>query len=118
MTSGRRVSLALFSPKTWRNIPQHALNELEDLNFCVLDLLARLCLHEQDQYDRKVLNEIHAKGQTMPAEEIVDRKEDDKGEEEPENLVPSAPERDVILQEWCLLPKVSLLFILMHLMVA
>ena len=46
----------------------------------------------------------------MPAEETVDRKEDDKGEEEPENLVPATPERDATLQEWRLLPEVSLPF--------
>ena len=51
---------------------------------------------EQDQDDRKVLNEMPAKCQAMPVEEIVDSKEDDKREEEPERLVPSTPERDAI----------------------
>ena len=43
VTSGRRGSLALFSPRAWRRIPQHALSELQDRIF-LLDLLARLCL--------------------------------------------------------------------------
>ena len=31
VTSGRRASLALFSPRSWTRIPQHALNELQDV---------------------------------------------------------------------------------------
>ena len=46
----------------------------------------------------------------MPTKETVDREEDDTAEEEPESLVPSTPERDIILQEWRLLPEVSLPF--------
>ena len=30
---GRRVSVALFSPRAWKRIPPHALCELQDLGF-------------------------------------------------------------------------------------
>ena len=33
VTSGSRVSLALISPRFWRRIPLHALNELQDVGF-------------------------------------------------------------------------------------
>ena len=33
MTKGRRVSLALFSLRSWTRIPQHALNELQEAGF-------------------------------------------------------------------------------------
>ena len=46
----------------------------------------------------------------MPAEETVERPEDDKSENEPTNLMPSTPERDAELQDWCLLPEVALPF--------
>ena len=36
VTSGRRVSLALFSPRAWRRIPQHALSELQNLGLSKL----------------------------------------------------------------------------------
>ena len=46
----------------------------------------------------------------MPAGETVERPEDDQSENEPTNLMPSTPERDAEMQEWCLLPKVALPF--------
>ena len=38
--AGRRVSVALFSPRAWKRIPPHALCELQDLGFFLRDLLA------------------------------------------------------------------------------
>ena len=100
MTGGRRVSKTLFSSRAWKKTSSACLSEL-------LDLLAKV---EQDQDDRKVLADMPEKGRSMPAEEIVDREEAHTREEEPESLVPSTPEGDAILQEWCLLPEVSLPF--------
>ena len=54
------------------------------------------------------LGDSSAKGQAMPAGEMVERPEDDQSENEPTNLMPSTPERDAELQEWCLLPEVAL----------
>ena len=50
------------------------------------------------------------RGEAMRAEKTIDWEEEDKAEEEPESLVTSTPERDAVLQEWCLLPEVSLPF--------
>ena len=52
------------------------------------------------------LAESPAKGQAMPAGEMVERPEDDKVED----LIPSTSGMDAELQEWCLLLEVALPF--------
>ena len=53
------------------------------------------------------LEDSPEKGQAMPAEETVERSEDDKEED----LKTSTSGMDAELQEWCLLPEVSLPFV-------
>ena len=52
------------------------------------------------------LGDSPAKGQAMPVEETVERREDDKVED----LMPSTSGMSAELQEWCLLPEVAFPF--------
>ena len=128
VTGGRRVSIALFSPRAWKRIPPHALCELHFLP----ELLAR-CFFDQPEIDRtlgdtpragsKILGDLgdtsrkgsktlgdfgesSSKDRAMPAEEMIERSEDDKEED----LKTSTSGMDADLQEWCLLPEVALPF--------
>ena len=140
---GRRVSVALFSPRAWKRIPPHALCELQDLGFfpprsagaMMLDLpeidgtqgetsqadsTISGDLRDIPQVGSKDLGDIpqvgprtlrdfwesSSKDQAMPAEEMIERSEDDKEED----LKASIPIADAELQEWCLLPEVALPF--------
>ena len=53
------------------------------------------------------LEDSPEKGQAMPAEDTIERSEDDKEED----LRTSTSGMDADLQEWCLLPEVSLPFV-------
>ena len=133
--SGRRVSVALFSPRSWKRIPPHALCELQDLGFHPPRAAGAMLLDqpkvERTQgdipgRDSKILGDLGdsgdipgrdsktlgyledspGMGQAMPAEDTVERSEDDKEED----LRTSTSGMDADLQEWCLLPEVSLPF--------
>ena len=130
--SGRRVSVALFSPRSWKRIPPHALCELQDLGFHPLRAAGAMSLDQpkvertQDDIpgrDSKNLGDLGdtprkgpktlgyledspGMGQAMPADDTVERSEDDKEED----LRTSTHGMDADLQEWCLLPEVSLPF--------
>ena len=130
---GRRVSIALFSPRAWKRIPPHALCELQDLGFHPPRAAGAMLLDQpkvertQDgipQEGSKILGDLGdipqegsktlgyledspGKGQAMPAEDTVERSEDDKEED----LRTSTSGMDADLQEWCLLPEVSLPFV-------
>ena len=130
--SGRRVSVALFSPRSWKRIPPHALCELQDLGFHPPRAAGAMSLDQpkvertQDDIpgrDSKNLGDLGdtprkgpktlgyledspGMGQAMPADDTVERSEDDKEED----LRTSTHGMDADLQEWCLLPEVSLPF--------
>ena len=69
---GRRVSIALFSPRAWKRIPPHALSQVQDFGFSLQELLifpprtAGLMMLAQPRVERtqddKVLGDIPAKG--------------------------------------------------------
>ena len=91
VTKGRRVSLALFSPRSWRRIPIHALAELQDLGF----------------YPPRYAGSMEAR----PAQ--AESKDEDlqATEAEPQELTIPSPQEEAILQEWCALQEVSLPYV-------
>ena len=91
VTSGSRVSLALFSPRSWRRIPIHALNELQDVGF----------------YPPRSAGHIEARPAEVGDPEIPGEA---LGDELFELSLPT-PEEEAILQEWCTLQEVSLPYI-------
>ena len=133
VTGGRRVSVALLSPRAWKRIPPHALCEIQDLGFFPPRSAGAMML-DQPEIDRtlgdtpqagsKILGDLgdtpqagsktlggfwvsSSKDQAMPTEEMIERSEDDKEED----LKTSTSGRDAELQEWCLLPEVALPFV-------
>ena len=132
VTGGRRVSIALFSPRAWRRIPPHALCELQDLGFLPPRSAGAMMLDQPEidgtlgdtpQAGSKILGDLgdtpqagsktlgdfwesSSKDQAMPAEEMIERSEDDKEED----LKTSTSVMDAELQEWCLLPEIALPF--------
>ena len=91
VAKGRRVSLALFSPRSWRRIPVHALAELHHLSF----------------YPPGYAGSVEAK-----SAEVESKDEDPQAPEvEPQELLIPSPQEEAILQEWCALQEVSLPYV-------
>ena len=93
VTSGRRVSLALFSPRSWTRISPHALSELQDAGFYP---------------PRSVQHVFYPPSCEEQAMNGEDAQEEITHKEEPLELKPPSPEEEAILQEWCNQEHVSL----------
>ena len=62
---GRKVSMALFSPRAWKRIPPHALSELQDLGFIPPRAAGAMMLDQprvERTQDDKVLGDMPTKG--------------------------------------------------------
>ena len=83
--------MALFSPRSWRRIPIHALADLQDLGF----------------YPLRYAGSMEAR----PAQ--VESKDEDPQttEAEPQELTIPSPQEEAILQEWRALQEVSLPYV-------
>ena len=94
--SGTRASVALFSPRSWKRIPPHALTELADVGF-----------HPPISAMRAEQQELEAlKGEAE--EEDEDIWMDSPPIDEQQRFVNSSQEEEAILQEWCSQEHVSL----------
>ena len=92
--SGTRTSVALFSPRSWKRIPPHALTELADVGF-----------HPP----------ISAMRAEVPEHEALEGEAEDEDiwldsppADQQQKFTNSPPEEEVILQEWCSREHVSL----------
>ena len=92
--SGTRTSVALFSPRSWKRIPPHALTELADVGF-----------HPP----------ITAMRAEVPEPEVLDGEAEDEDiwmdappADQQQRFTNSPPEEEAILQEWCSQDHVSL----------
>ena len=92
--SGTRTSVALFSPRSWKRIPPHALTELADVGF-----------HPPITAMRAEGTEPEALEGEVEEEDIW---MDSPPAEEQQKFINSPPEEEAILQEWCSQDHVSL----------
>ena len=94
VTSGRRVSLALFSPRSWLKLAPHALTELADLGFYP-PLAAHLA-----QTAGESVNSSHAvDGQEAQDSDLKELNALEVEEDEPQPLIEPSAEDEAILQE-------------------
>ena len=95
VTSGRRVSLALFSPRSWLKLAPHALTELADLGFCP-PLAAHLA------QTAGAANSSHTvDGQEAQDSDLKELNPLEVEEDEPQPLKEPSAEDEATLQEWC-----------------
>ena len=92
--SGNRTSVALFSPRSWKRIPPHALTELADVGF-----------HPPISAMRAEVPELEALEGEAEEEDIW---MDSPPADQQQKLINSPPEEEAILQEWCSQEHVSL----------
>ena len=92
--SGTRTSVALFSPRSWKGIPPHALTELADVGF-----------HPPLTATRAEAPEPEALEGEAEDEDIW---MDSPPADQRQKFTNSPPEEEAILQEWCSQEHVSL----------
>ena len=94
--SGTRASVALFSPRSWKRMPPHALTELADVGFRPPISAVRAELPEPEALEGEA------------GEEEEDIWMDSPPADQQQRLTNSPPEEGAILQEWCSQEHVSL----------
>ena len=92
--SGTRASVALFSPRSWKRIPAHALTELADVGFHPTLSAMRAEVSEQEALEGEAEEE--------------DIWMDPPPADQQQKFTNSPPEEEAILQKWCSQEHVSL----------
>ena len=87
--SGTRTSVALFSPRSWKKIPPHALTELADVRFRTPLSAMRAEKQEPEVFDVEA------------GEEDEDIGIDSAPADQQQQFTTSSQEEEANLQEWC-----------------